>query len=139
VFSFIDVQKTPEPVLMPGAYRLMPKGRLAWLQRLAWRLLHKAGALEQAYDSQMKVERRVIVADTFMSRIDQQLESIFREFDVEPGRIIIGSEDYASLMREASVAVPFSFDARTLPGKGRKVMGLTVEVLPWVRGMVVVP
>ncbi len=135
---FIDVRHSLEAVLMPDAFRFVPKGRFQWLQRVAWKLLHRMGALDQAYDSRMKVERRVIDADTFMERLYQQRGSLFREFDRQGKRLLIGAEDYAELMREAAMSQPFSFSAE-LFGPNRQVMGLTVDVVPWIRGVAVMP
>lgn len=141
--TFLDVRHSTEWFPMPDAYTFAPKGRLAWLQRLAWRLLHKQAALVQAMDSRMKVERHVIHADSFVERIFKQGDSLLEEFDKIPERLLIGNEDYANLMNETAHSMPFEFNAQLRAcrsGYDRPEMfGLKVQVVPWIRGMVVLP
>ena len=47
------------------------------------------------------------------------------------------AEDYADLMHEAAATQMFSFRAEY--GYGREVLGMTVQVIPWMRGCLVMP
>lgn len=133
---FIDHRYFIERVL-DGGYRLKPTGRMQWLQRLAWRFLGWRKALEPTFKTVETVSIHRIDADTFMERVALQNESLFRSFNREGKQLLIGSEDYAQLMHEATRMHYFSFNAEV--GYGNTYLGLKVTVIPWMKGMVVMP
>lgn len=55
--------------------------------------------------------------------------------------LLIGSENYAELMRGEIVNQRFDFRCELWreDANGRKILGLNVQVIPWMRGMVVMP
>lgn len=124
--------------LMLGAYKFVPHGRTAWLQRLAWRFLTWRAALAPAYEPKITVTQHLIDADKFIENIIRQKRALFDGFRKEGQRLLIGSEDYAELMSSPEVREHhFAFQAEV--GMGRSIVGLTVEVIPWMRGAVVMP
>lgn len=123
---------------MPDGYKFKPAGRAQWLQRLAWRFLQWRGALVQAYEPKCEVVRHTIEADTFIERILKQRHELKRGFNRDGQTLLIGSEDYAEMMRAPEMLNhALTFDARV--GMDRQIVGLTVKVIPWMRGMVVMP
>ena len=125
-------------VPMLDAYKFKPHGRAMWLQRLAWRFLNWRGAMEQAYEPTVKVTRHLIDSDRFIDRLLKQKRSLFDAFNKEGQRLLIGSEDYAELMNSPEIG-HHHFDFRAEVGFGRSIVGLKVEVIPWMRGAVVMP
>lgn len=120
------------------AYKFKPNGSAQWLQHLAWRFLAWCGALDQVYERNIEVVRHQIDADNFIRRLLQQKRSLFDVFRKEGQRLLIGSEDYAELMGAPEVSMQhFDFPARV--DFDRRIVGLTVEVIPWMRGAVVMP
>ncbi len=127
---------TMQPI--PDGYKFKPAGRAQWIQRLAWRFLQWRGALAQAYEPKCEIFRHAIEADTFIERILKQRHELLRGFNRDGQTLLIGSEDYAELMRAPDMRDHmFTFDTRV--GMDRQIVGLTVRVIPWMRGMVVMP
>jgi len=135
--EFIDWHTSTQMLPIPDGYRFKPQGRMQWLQRFAWWFLGKRHALEQAYEPTVKIDRHHIDGDTFMERLFKQEESLLREFNREPQRLLIGSEDYAAMMSEPESRQYFTFDARYY--KRNSIHGIAVTVVPWMKGMVVMP
>jgi hypothetical protein len=110
-----------------------------WLQKLCIWTLRKLGAFH--HGEVVTFERHVIGKNgrRFMDRLFEQMHNLLDAFDREPSRLLIGAEDYAELMQEATREY-FTFDAEYMRG-GRypKVCGLHVEVIPWMRGVLVMP
>ncbi len=125
-------------VPLPDAYTFVPKGRSRWWQRQAWKFLRWCGALEQARELKIKVTRHVVNPDGFMEALYTQQRQLYDLFGKEASRLLIGSDDYSRLMCDPGViGHGFNFDAQY--STARKVCGLTVEVIPWMRGMLVMP
>ena len=76
-----------------------------------------------------------------MVRITKQHESVFELLNRRPKKILIGAQDYAELMRETAVHYPFAFNASYEIGERgvARIMSLEVQVIPWMRGVLVVP
>jgi hypothetical protein len=123
---------------MMDAFKFKPKGHAQWLQRIAWRFLNWRCAMEQAYEPTVTVTRHTVDADKFIHRLLEQKRALFDGFGKEGQRLIIGSEDYAELMNSPEITM-HHFDFRAEVGYGRNIVGLTVEVVPWMRGAVVMP
>lgn len=135
--QFVDSKSIISMTPTLDVFKFKPKGKTKWLQKQAWRFLHASGAIEQAYEQSVSVKRVTIDADKFMDRVLKQKHSLFDEFNKEGKRLLIGSDDYFELMNEVAVYEHFSFAAEL--GMGRRIMGLTVEVIPWMRGALVMP
>ena len=110
-----------------------------WLQKACCWVLGKLGAYRQ--DTQTKIEYRTIDADSFMVRIAKQHSAVFELLNRRPSELLIGAQDYAELMHEADTNFPFSFSASYAVGERgvAQIMGLNVRVIPWMRGVLVVP
>lgn len=135
--EFVAQELCTTMVPMFDAFKFVPKGRAQWLQRLAWRFLNWRRTMEQAYEPKVTVERHLIDADKFMDRLLKQKRALFDGFRKEGQRLVIGSEDYFELMSEPAIHQHFNFMAEV--GMSGRLMGLTVEVVPWMRGAVVMP
>lgn len=133
--EFVEHRELRELVVVPDQYKFKPSGRFVWLQRLAWNFLAWTKALEHVSDDKVTFTRHTIDADDFIHRIDKQKESLWRSFHKEGQRLLIGSEDYAELMNCSYMRTDFHFRAEICVNN--KILGLTVEVIPWMRGMVV--
>jgi hypothetical protein len=111
-----------------------------WLQKLCIWTLRKLGAFH--HSEVVTFERHVIgkKGRRFMERLFEQRCNLRDAFNREPTRLLIGADDYAELMQEATREY-FHFDAEYMRGGERypKVCGLRVEVIPWMRGVLVMP
>lgn len=122
-----------------GAYLFDPNGKLAFAQRVAWWFLARSGAIKRHVERRHNFVEHEFSADSVMDQLFRQRAELFRCLQREGQRLIIGSADYAELMNAHEARdMHFEFEARVANGD-RQVIGLTVEVVPWVKGMVVMP
>lgn len=122
-------------VPIPDAYMVRKDGRLVWLQRVCAWLLSKLG--KHAIEREVTLERHVIDSDDFMQRVFQQCDDIVRLFNREPKNLLVGTEDFAEIMGAAQASQPFTFQSEYWH-RG-KIFGLTVQVVPWMKGILVMP
>lgn len=130
VSSFIDTEK----------FTFRSDKKWPWLQKVCFAILRKLGA--NSIGEVVKIERRVIDSDSFMQKIFEQKNGIQTLFNISPKQLLIGAEDYAQLMREEISTMPFDFRARYAYNdeyNRQQIMGLNVKVIPWMRGILVVP
>jgi hypothetical protein len=139
--TFVFNEPTTHWVPMLDAYKLKPHGRFAWLQRLLWRGLRRFKALEQAHEPKTTYMRHVIDDAEFMRRIFKQRDALFK-VSREPTRLLIGSRDYAELMGCPEIHQMFDFRTEyhiESSGRGPRIVGLKVTVVPWMEGLLVLP
>lgn len=137
--TFVEPYTTFKTATDSSAFTIRDDRPHLWLQKACCWVLGKLGAYRQ--DTQKKIEYRTIDAASFMVRIAKQRSAVFELLNREPKELLIGAEDYAELMHEASTHVPFSFRASYAVGERgvAQIMGLKVRVIPWMRGVLVVP
>ena len=117
------------------AFQLRVDRPAAWLQKTCFFVLRKLRAFY--IGETMTIERHTLDARSFIDRLFKQQEGIKQFFNMRPTRLLIGAEDYAELMHEAAATQMFSFNAEY--GYGREILGMTVQVIPWMRGCLVMP
>ena len=137
--AFIEPYSTFKTVTDNNAFAVREDRPYLWLQKACCWVLGKLGAHRR--DTQTKIEYRTIDADNFMVRIAKQHASVFELLNRRPKKILIGAQDYAELMRETNTHYPFTFNASYAIGERgvARIMGLEVQVIPWMRGVLVVP
>ena len=122
VISFV----TPIPLLMERH----------WYDRIRNRLINWLGGIDPR--ESLHVRRVVVDADTFMGRLYKQQAALFESFHRDASQLLIGAEEFESLMNEPAINQAFSFQAQYNRGR-YAVCGLQVTVIPWMRGMLVMP
>ena len=85
----------------------------------------------------VKVTRIPIDGD-FVERLFKQRAWITDHLSREPKTLLIGAEDYEQIMNCPQINQRLRFDTSYMFGN-RQIIGLTVEIIPWMRGMVVMP
>lgn len=137
--TFIEPHPKFKTVTDNNAFAVREDRPHVWLQKVCCWVLRKLGAYR--IDTQTKIEYRTIDADTFMDRIAEQRASVFELLNCQPKELLIGAQDYAELMHEADIPFPFSFSASYAVGERgvAQIMGLKVRVIPWMRGVLVLP
>lgn len=132
--EFVELRETTVWHLHEDAFSLKPENGWVWLQRLCFWVLRKLRCYYN--EPSVEVTRHVVSPDDFMERFFQQCDAL----DVlrsRPEAILMGAEDYRDLMHSPLACEAFSFDAQyNSPGR---IHGVTVIVLPTVRGMAVLP
>lgn len=134
VIDVYELRSIPKVVELKDAFELREDRPAVWLQRACLWVLKKLGCY--AHKETISVERHVVGkhGKKFMERLWARKKAIWGDFEMEPTRLLLGAADYQELMQEACTG-GFSFDARWFQGRDREVMGLKVEVIPHMRGM----
>lgn len=133
--EFLTMRDIRIPFDNTEAFQLRKDRPALWLQKACLFVLRKLKAYYR--DEKITIERHTIDAPTFMDRLFSQRKDLQRMFNMLPDHILIGAEDYASLMREEATTKAFSFNAEYW--NNRTVLGMKVEVIPWMRGILVMP
>ena len=139
----VRLERVAEMRPMPLAFEYKPANGWAWLQRLAIRVLRWRKCF--ACTEFVTYERHQIGehGERFMQQLFEQRKNLEFNFSRRPKRLLIGAEDYGQLMREDPSVTGFDFRAEYYVSNGRDrgptVCGLQVEVIPWMRGMLVMP
>lgn len=89
------------------------------------------------FDS-VKLVRVPINDKDFMTRLWRQRRELVESFRREPTTLLIGGEDYQELMDSPQFKTAISFQAR-FNYERHEIYGLTVKVIPWMRGILVMP
>lgn len=106
-----------------------------WWNRFRWWLVKLLGG-ENPYET-VKVERVTFNTEDFMEKLFVQQEELVKSFNRHPKELLIGADDFERLMCTKTVTDMFAFNASY--NHGPKVCGLKVKVIPWMRGMVIMP
>ena len=132
------LERIPFPY-MGGRYQFNEKRGYVWLQKLLFWCLDKIGCEIE----EMAYKTRVIDADKFIKRLLAAESEVAAQigYRQSPATLIIGSEDYAELMREEGFRhmVDFNAEYNYSNGRATTVCGMRVTIVPWMRGMVVLP
>lgn len=136
--QFVKLVERRDWFLIPDAYEVRKDFRWKWQERLARWLFRKLGT--DARDLSVKIERVLINPSGIMDAIYKQTKEHVR-WDREPKRVLIGSDDFSELMGTAKFeqACAIECDYKIGGQHGYKICGLTVEVIPWMRGILVMP
>lgn len=119
--------------ILPDAYEYRPERGWRWLQYICLFLLNRIGAF---YCQRRSVaNRHVLHCQTMMERLYKQHREVLQSVGRAPTRLIIGSDDYKELMRD-TVAVTGYIN---LSGATTEVMGMKIEIVPWISGVVALP
>jgi len=134
--EFIQTDELREPIEHKDSfcfrkdrpYHLMQKACIWILRRL------------KAYDTGIKTTytRHTIDTTSFMECLFKQQDHLSDILvDRRASRLLIGAQDFEEMMESDEIRRVISFRAEYCYGK--KILGLKVEVIPWMKGMLVMP
>lgn len=138
--EFVSIRRKTWMVPQEDAYELRPDRPAFWLQRLCCAVLRKLGAFRM--EEQEGYQRISFDKGEFMQRLLKQRAALKGDFNREPKVLLIGAEDFCELMRLPDIDRFIEFDTEYRMGGGQRgyiVIGLRVQVVPWMRGAVVMP
>jgi len=137
---------TPQTVTYvdPDVFVFKPRGNRVWVWVLKtiWKFLSDVGAVKPNYFTKTTYTQRVIEPGRFVEQLFAQRSSLMQHFRKDGRRLLIGAEDYRELMRETEASMMhFQFDAGYRYSERGKpqIFGMTVEVVPWMKGCLVMP
>lgn len=139
VITVVEHQRLTEIKEIKSQFELRPERGYVWIQRLCVWLLAKIGAFANV--PSVTVARHDVgkEGDTFMTRLMRSKHAVLGSFDRDPTEVLIGPEEYSTLMGELIHYGQFEFESRYfrhVEGETR-VYGLKVRVIPWMRGILV--
>lgn len=150
--SYVDVvrwEATPRYKELEDIFKFREDRRAKWLQRLCCWTLKKLGCFASV--ETIEYRRHVFGYDgeVFMKRFWQRYDNVAENFHFIPKRLLIGSAEYAQMMSEDVSRDLFEFMAlfqvrnKALgPGIADRVRiedRVVVSVVPWMRGMLLLP
>lgn len=106
-----------------------------WWNKYRWKLVKLLGGVDP--NETVKITRIPIRANTFMEKLYKQKSYLFEMFYREPKELLIGASDYEEMMGDKNIMQMFSFDAEY--GLNHRINGLKVTVIPWMKGIVIMP
>lgn len=106
-----------------------------WHDSPRWWLVKKLGGVNPHETA--KVVRIPIDGKTFMDKLYKQRRVLFKQFNRHPKELLVGAEEYEEMMDCPAIRQSFSFAAEY--AFGQTIMGLNVRVIPWMRGILVMP
>ena len=107
-----------------------------WWDKPRWWLVRLLGG-QCPFDA-VKVTHVPVDGKTFMESLWKQRRVLVESFRREPMELWMGPEEYRTLMDAPEVRQAFHVRAQFNYGR-HEVYGLTVHVIPWMRGMLVMP
>ena len=123
----------------PPAYRLTaPEGWRGRVARWLWRGLEKLGALGEALQKYESVQHVDFVPKDIIDGIMRQYREYHRDYNRTPTMIVMGEEDFMQLAGLLS-NVGLGYQAFNVGSAHREFHGMEIRVIPWMRGVVVVP
>lgn len=107
-----------------------------WWDRPRWWLVKLLGGTNPR--DTVKIIRVPVNGKDFMERLWKQKQALVESFRREPTTLWMGGEDYEALMDSPAVRQAFTVSASFNYGRD-EIYGLTVRVIPWMRGILVMP
>lgn len=111
-----------------------------WLQRLCCAILKRLGAYRRIEN--VSIREKTINLKKFNERVLAQYDQLEMLYNERPRKMYIGSQDYREAMHEEAVEYePLRFTTQYFCQKNghEYCFGLEVHVIPWMRGILVVP
>lgn len=135
--QFVETRESRVLVPLPDAWEVK-KFKCKWMS-LAVRWIFSALG-DSARKEDIAYTYHVIDPDSFMQSLFDQHRALLR-MHYKPSRVLIGSEDFAKLMNTKEVRERRQFIAEyeSSDGRNRTIHGLQVQIIPWMRGILVMP
>jgi hypothetical protein len=138
-FEYVETQTIGTLTEFRDGFEFRSDKKYHWIQNVCFWILRKIGAYRR--ENVFTYKRYTINPDSFMERLFKQHNYLQREFNIKPSELFIGAEDHAIMMGSDEIKQMLSFNAtyNYRDGYGSHVMGLKIHVIPWMRGIIVMP
>jgi len=139
--EFIQTHKQffEKPLL--GCYTFEPKGKFKFLQVWMWKALHWFGCIKQKHVWDYNIKKVEIDTIGLINNICKQKQWLVSQFDLKSKYLIMGDEDFALMWNNKELGEFFRFNMGVAYSdyEGVTILGLKVVVVPWIKGMFVMP
>lgn len=130
------------PTYGAPAYRFREGGKLPWLQRLCFWVLDRIAPAEPVVTSTIHFEAAKIAR--VLEMVEDQFQTVVIATGRPPTRLLIGARNWRDMTKDPELPFhvegdgPYRYTSYS-SGIRDKVMRLHVEIVPWMRGIVVLP
>jgi hypothetical protein len=135
IIEFVQTKEQRTPYFRNDAFSFRKDRPFHLLQRLCCWVMRKLMAFD--IGENISYTKHIIDTRSFIDRLFKQQDHIKGHFNRRPTRLLIGAEDFAALMGTEEIRQMLTFRAEY--GYNKEIMGLMVEVIPWMRGILVMP
>lgn len=139
-FEYVETQTIRTLTEFKDGFEFRSDKKYHWIQKFCFWILRKIGAYRRENIHSFK--KFTINPDSFMERLFKQNSYLQKEFNMKPSKLFIGAEDYTAVMGgdEMRQMLQFNTSYHFRDGRcGIEIMGLKVTVVPWMRGIIVMP
>jgi hypothetical protein len=135
IIEFIETE--PLSVKYESEHTFQFRSDKGWkfIQRLCFWILDRIGAYK--WVEEITYKRHTIDTGSFMEKLFRQMDELRGHFNRKPKRLLIGAIDFYQLMGGDPTEFPFEF--RSEYSLNNQIYRLTVEIIPWMRGILVMP
>lgn len=111
-----------------------PRKRWAWLHKAAWWFLRKTGGVSNAIKDRVYYKEVVIDRKRVVDQVLQAIEEMGIQH-IRPREVFMGPD----MFDKAMIELRSSYDFSVSMGYDQTMFGLPITVVPWMRGVLVVP
>lgn len=124
---------------LDSAYQFRKDKKHHWLQKICIFILNKLGAKKMISDN--IITRYEVKPQKFLDQLLDQKYYIIKQLNMTPKELLIGSEEFAKIMREEDQFRYFTMklDYRYGTHESIFVSDLKVTVIPYMKGMILIP
>lgn len=136
-------EQGPMEMTPTDAYDIKPVGRLAWLQRLCFKIMKRTGAARIHFDKRHLVTCVSIDREKVTREIVALASIQLHQMGKRPTRILVGRPQFKNFVADVDNLRmgPFQFDIQLKQaseyGSGVTLFSIPVEVIPWMDGVLV--
>ena len=135
--EFVRMEETCTPFTYNDRWEFKPRGKFGKVLSIAFNWAVKHGYFSNAIGKEIKVTRHVINPDSVVEMLFAQRYEVLRYLNRDASTVIMGSEDFSKLMGAPEIMQYMTFNA--VAREGREILGMKIKIVPWMRGVVVVP
>lgn len=138
VIEFVETQRDILETYLPDSFQLRRDRGWVWVQKIAIWILRKLGCY--AVQKELKLTRHVVNTDSLIEALYKQQGEMFKCYHYRGERLLIGPEEFRELTGEdlkypTSMRLSYNWQE----GAEATVCGLKVTIVPWMKGLLVVP
>ncbi len=130
--SYMEQVPLPKITDYKHAYQVRKDRPLVWLQEACCWVLRKLEAYAQ--DRSIAYTHKEVDISNLVEGIYAQLGMLNRDHNIRGRRVLIGSEEFAQLCNAPDARYHLTVYASDI-----RFGGLTVTVIPWMKGILVMP
>ena len=133
--NFVEMHTSWKTVIREDRFCYSPNRRYPWLQRWCIDILRWLHC--QAFDEVATITRVRPDPGRFVDTLFKQRSALLEQYHHEGEFLLVGADDYAEIMGDPVIHHTLRFDAQYM--NGRELFGLRVVVLPYMKGILVLP